>query len=278
MLSKLMTHPLDPMIPTMSPRIALTAALAALMTGCVTEPGPEVPLDEGLARYGKVTHHPASDAADGLSQLRVVIIRDRHYVHGGITRIRGPLYHIQRENRGAIGFLVRKGFRLMGCEAALGPLPTDSDAAKAHREAVREALARSDNLHSLTIYQPIRYEEEFRQVLEVLGVEDPELYQGDADRLGDIIRLRTVAGRSDSPRELRMKAVEEMVAILRTITANVDARGRAAACNLIEHMFYAGFDDAIIMLGGAHTDAALEVLREKGADVRVFECNSYGRR
>ena len=43
-------------------------------------------------------------------------------------------------------------------------------------------------------------------------------------------------------------------------------------------MFYAGFDDAIIMLGGAHTDAALEVLREKGADVRVFECNSYGRR
>jgi hypothetical protein len=250
----------------------------SLLTGCITEPGPEIPLDDGLRRYGTVTHHQPPPDEGGLSWLRVVIIRDRHYVHGAITRIRGPLYQIQRENRGAIGFMIIKGFRLLGCEAALGPLPTAGDAAAAHRSAVREALNQHDNLHSLTVYQPIRYEEEFRGVLDVVGMEDTKLYESDAGRLADVIRLRRIATRSDNPRSMRSRAVEEMVALLGTITSNVHARGRAAACNLIEHMLCNGVNNAMMMLGGAHTDAAVELLRAEGVDVRVFECRSYQRR
>ena len=59
---------------------------------------------------------------------------------------------------------------------------------------------------------------------------------------------------------------------------DVDARGRAAACNLIEHMLVEGNDRAMLLLGGAHAAGALAAFRDQGVTVRVFQCKSYARR
>lgn len=274
-----MTVPLGPMIPTMRLRSFVPLLPAILLAGCmIHEPGPEVPLEEGLGLFGRVTAAPGADAGTGLAHLQVVLIRDRHPVHGRITRERGPLRDVRRDNRRAIGFLVRKGFLLLGCEAALGPLPDDDGPAAAHRKAVREALAEGDRLHDLTVYQPIRYEEEFRNVLTVLGMEDPELYNADAERLERIIEIRALAGRADIPTDARSKATSEMRAHMKAISANIHKRGRAAAGNLVAHMLAKGIDRAILLLGGAHAAAALEAFRKAGVSVRVFECESYRKR
>jgi len=283
-----MTVPLVPMIPAMPPQTeafpilaVLTIATASFLGGCAAPPpGSEVPLLEGLARYGTVTEAWAAVEADSaVSRLEIVVLKDRHAVHGAITRERGPLFHIQRENRGAIGFLALKGYALLGCEAALGPLPDDTHGpASAHRAAVREALAGGDRLHGLTVYQPIRYEEEFRGVLTVLGMEDPDLYQEDADRLEDIISLRRIASRADIDADARRDAIRAMLANMKAISSQVDARGRAAACNLIETMLIDGHRRAILMLGGAHARGALEQLMDAGVTVHLFECRSYGAR
>lgn len=274
-----MTVPLGPMIPTMRLRSFVPCVLVLLFGSCmVQEPGPAVPLEEGLRLYGRISAEPVPEGPVGLAHLEVILIRDRHAVHGAITRERGPLQKIQRQNRGAIGFLVRKGFRLLGCEAPLGPLPDDHGPAAAHRAAVRRALAEGDPLHGLTVYQPIRYEEEFRGVMTVLGMEDTKLYQADVERLEKIIELRRVAGRADAPREERTEALRAMLEHMRAISAQVEQRGQAAACNLVEHMLVEGIDRAMLMLGGAHVPGALQTLLAEGVNVRVFECLSYDER
>lgn len=279
-----MTVPLVPMIPAMASRFEgfLLASLlglgfAGLLTGCaLPPPGPETPLEEGLARYGSVTEISAGTT---LPDLEVVVLKDRHAVHGAITRERGALREVQRENRGAIGFLERKGFLLLGCEASYGPLPRDDDGpSAAHRDAVRRALSVGDDLHGLTVYQPIRYEEEFAGRLTVLGMEDPVLYAADKKRLEDIIELRRIASRRDLEERDRAEAVRTMLANMRAISAGVDERGRAAACNLIETMLVEGHDRAVLMLGGAHAKGAVALLEDSGARVWLFECKSYALR
>lgn len=274
-----MTGPLGPMIPTMRLRAVVHLFPAILLAGCVVpEPGPEVPLDEGLRMFGEVAFVRPQTPNTGLPHLQVVLIRDRHVVHGTITWERGPLRDIRRDNRHAIGFLIRKGFALLGCEASRGPLPDDDGPSAAHRAAVRDALARGDRLHDLTVYQPIRYEEEFRDVLTVLGMEDPTLYKADAERLGQILEVRPLIGRADIPEGTRNEAARTMLTHMKAISANVDARGRAAACNLIEHMLVEGNDRAMLLLGGAHAAGALAAFRDQGVTVRVFQCKSYARR
>ena len=274
-----MTVPLGPMIPMMRLRSVIPLLPAILLAGCmVQEPGPGVPLDEGLSLFGRVTIASPASGNTRRARLQVVLIRDRHAVHGSITRERGPLRDVRRDNRHAIGFLIRKGFLLLGCEAALGPLPDDDGPAAAHREAVREALAEGDRLHDLTVYQPIRYEEEFRNVLTVLGMEDPELYKTDAEHLERILDLRLVAGRADIPEDARSAAVRDMGVHMEEISRNVRKRGHAAACNLVEHMLAEGIDRAMLMLGGAHAAGALAAFQEAGVSVRIFECESYQKR
>lgn len=270
-----MGHPLAPMIPASrrAPRMplrALTVAVLAAACGCAHRPSRDAstPVREGLSGLGRIS----GESADP----RVVIVKDRHATHGAITRSRDRLRGVRRENRDAVAFLLLKGYDLLGCEAALGPLP-EGGAADAHRAAVTEALAEGDDLDALTVYQPIRLQEEFRGRLTVLGVEDPGLYSEDARRLEEVIRLRGLRARNDVPESERAAALAAERALVAEVTAQARERGRRAALNLLDHMRKLGRARAILMVGGAHSGAADEALRAAGVSTLGFECGSYAR-
>lgn len=269
-----MVVPLVSMIPTVQTartHLPPLLLLALALVGCqATPPGPKVALRVGLAHYGS-----SSGVAATPEMPRIVIIRDRHPVHGAITRERGPLYRVRAENRGAIGFLIVKGYRLLGCEWPYGPLPRDTKPARAHRDATRTAIEGHDNLDRLSVFQPIRYEEELGDRISVLGMEDPDLYHADRERLLKIQDFRRIAGREDAPDQDREKARREMASLLRKISGNRHARGRAAARNLLKHMDRFKIARAALLIGGAHADAAREALEEQGVQAMVFQCRSY---
>lgn len=275
--------PLTPMIPAMPPwtechRRATLALLGVLsvglvLSGCVAPPAPgeETPLLEGLALYGTSTEYdvPDPDAPE------VIVVKDRHTIHGAITRERGPLMRVRRENRGVVAFLIHKGYDLLGCEAPYGPLPHDDGPSAAHRAAVLRALETNDVLDQLTVYQPIRYEEEFRGRIDVIGMEDPTLYDADAARLEQIQKLRNAASRADLTLGKRRDAVRSMMTLVNAISKNSHQRGRAAGCNLLEHMWLFDHQRAVLVIGGAHASAAVQSLHQAGARTILFECTSY---
>jgi hypothetical protein len=255
------------------PLAATPVILAALLGACQVAPpppGPEASLVSGLGYYGRVL------AIDG-EERTVVVIKDRHPVHGAITRTRGPIRRVQEQNHGAVSFLVAKGFTVLGCEAPLGPLPLEGPARR-HRDAIEEASAARDSLDALTVFQPIRYEMEFADALEVLGVEDPELYGADVERLKRILEIRRALARND----VSVAAPEALAAnereLRQEIRAGADERGRRAAANLLEAMEEAGSDRGILLLGGAHARGAAEELGKLGVRILVFECAAYRER
>ena len=203
-----------------------------------------------------------------------MLIKDRHSTHGAITRVRGRLGDIQRENRLAVSFLVQKGFSLLGCEAALGPLP-EGEIAGAHAAAVRRALEERDNLDRLTVYQPIRYAVEFEGRLTVLGVEDRELYEADVACLERINDVRPMLARSDTSPEERRELLIESRRLMGAIRERAAERGRRAAGNLLALMESRRVDRAILLIGGAHVPSASRELSRRGVPHLVFECRHY---
>jgi hypothetical protein len=267
-------------------RPLLLLAIAGLC-GCVTlaePPDPSLGVGAGLAMLGsveRVLEAPieSGDRTAGGEEpwrpLEVVVIRDRHSVHGAITRERGPITEVRRENRAAVGFLLSKGFTLLGCESPFGPLPRDDGPSSRHREAIQRAIRQSDRLDSLSVYQPIRYEEELEGRLIVLGVEDPGLYGADVARLNRILELQSVAARADTAGVTRQAAVKEVVRLIRTISASARLRGRIAACNLVHLMETQRVERAVLLIGGAHAAGAMAALEEHGVETWVFTCRSY---
>lgn len=266
-----MERPHAPIIAAMPLRPTLVALLTASLCSCQLNPGPApgTDLPVALAHFGNV-----ETRWSGTGRPTVVVIRDRHPTHGAITRDRGRLYGVRRDNRAALGYLVSSGFTLVGVEAEFGPLPNSGPAAR-HRTAVREALEERDDLDALTVYQPIRYEEEFRGRLEVLGVEDAELYRRDVEALQEIIRLRTGMTRNDVDEAEQKRLRQQFQALGQGILSQVESRGRAAANNFLSLLAERGLDRGTLMLGGAHVPAAVLVLREHGASVLIFESTSY---
>lgn len=261
-------------------RIATLAAGAVLLmlgVSCATttaRPGPSVaiPLLDALASMGAVDEFPG--AAD---TPEIVILKDRHAVGPGIFYVDEELRGFQRDQHAVMTHLVARGFRLLGCEHALGPLPENAAAAD-HRAVIDEARASGDDLNRWSVYQPIRYAVEFAGRLEVLGVEDPALYQADLDTLSQLERTIQArqAGSQGGP-SARQFAAEETRLLLK-IRANVDARGAAAAQNLVELMRRRGSDKAILMLGASHVPSAAAALTAAGVRHFVFEAPGFKRR
>lgn len=249
-------------------RALLALAAGLLFGGCASPPPLDARTDlvTGLRTLGRVETFVEADGP------LVVVIKDRHAVHGAITRVRGRLRSVQTENSRAVRFLVSKGFRLLGCEAPRGDLPEEGPA-RAHREAVREALADGDDVNALTVYQPLRYAVEFAERLVVKGVEDPELYAADVAALEEIIELRGILTRNDTEREHVAELVKKERQLVRLVRSHADARGRYAAENLLKAA--AGQERAMLMLGGAHAPGIVSALREQGARVILFECRAY---
>lgn len=255
-------------------RRAFPLALA-IVASCATErplAPADAPLAEALAAHGTAEFFPGAAAEE------VVVVRDRHYVGGGITFVDDDLRTLQREHGRLVADLVGRDFGLMGAEWRRGPLP-DDDVAEAHREAAREALETGDDLNRRSIYQPIRYEVEFAGRLAVVGVEDPEMYDADVsalDVLTELSRLRrrhdTTDGPSDAEIERRWNDVR------RAMRARTAPRGREAAKNLLAAMRDRGVRRAILLIGAAHVPAVAEGLRAEGVPHYVFTARSFARR
>ena len=69
--------------------------------------------------------------------------------------------------------------------------------------------------------------------------------------------------------------MKTLVAAYRKLGENIAARGRAAADNLLDLMFGLGVDHAVLLVGGAHADAALSVFAKSEYDVYLFQSSRY---
>ncbi len=248
-----------------SPTTHLAVLFAALLGSCATPPriAPGASLEAGLASLGTVeVAPPAGPEVRGT----IVVLADLHPLHGGILRSRDEFYGVRRDLAEAVEWLIEQEFTLLGCEWKSGPLPDDATA-NAHREAYARAIQEHDDVNAWTLYQPIRLEQQFQARLLVIGVEDPELYDRDVARL----------------RELRDLALDdekspEMVARKRRLEASIraqsNARGERAAEILVQAMEARGFERAALLLGRAHTDAAVKTLASAGYRVLRFESHA----
>jgi hypothetical protein len=251
------------------------AAILVSIGGCASSggrPAPPLtmPLGDALARLGAVETSPGQAETP-----EVVILKDRHAVGPGIFHVDEELRALQRDHHALVTHLVARGFNVLGCEHALGPLP-DNAAAADHRAVIDETRATGDDLNRWSVYQPLRYAVEFRGRLEVLGVEDPVLYQEDLDTLTQIEKTMEVR-RNVGERRAAAFAAEE-ARLLRKIRDNVNARGSAAAKNLLDVMQQRGTQKAILMLGASHVPAAAATLADAGIRHHVFEAPTFKRK
>jgi hypothetical protein len=262
-------------VPGIKHRVLL-AAVAGFAIGCAsaeTRPAPplSMPLPEALARLGSARTH------EGAGSTEVVLLMDRHAVGPGIFYVDEELRAFQRDQHAVVSYLVARGFALLGCEHTLGPIPRN-DAARDHLEVIAEARRSGDDLNRWSVYQPLRYEVEFQGRLEVVGVEDPALYQQDLDTLERIEKVLQALRFDDAGGPDRPALEAEQARLLRLIRANVDARGRLAAANLLDLMRQSGREKAILMLGASHIPAASAQLRDASVRHHVFEAPTFRRR
>jgi len=252
------------------PKRFLPSALLLLFLGCqATAPkwNASTPLEEGLSHFGTIIHRPAAPA-----EREIVVLMDRHTLTPGITRERGPIMEVRGQVRDAVEFLLSKDFSFLGCESPLGPLGDDA-VAMAHREATRDAIRENDRLNALTIYQPIRLEEELGSRITVFGIEDPDLYSADREALQQIREYRRKRPRS-SPSDVALLREAELL-LVRGIMDNARPRGEKAAKNLLKLMAERGENRAIMLIGGGHVPAVRSALAREGAAVWVLEPASY---
>lgn len=247
----------------------LLLALVAAASGCATAPPPDpkAPLEAGLLRHGTLV------ARGGRGDPLVVVVKDRHTTHGAITRARDVFARIRRENRAAVGFLVGKGFTLVGCEAPLGPLAKDAIADR-HRLAIREAILDADDLDALTVYQPLRYEIEFEKRARVVGVEDPGRYADDVRALETILDCEALAARNDRPEPERIEALRTSRRLRREITGRVEERGSSRR-ELLGLLRESAGSRAVLVMGGAHHAGIVKEFERESVPFLVFECKSY---
>jgi hypothetical protein len=215
-------------------------------------------LSEGLARLGAV--HGDTTNPD------VVLVPDLHETHGSVTG-GGPVWTRHRKwQMRALRFLASKGYRLLGAEYALGPLPLDGPAAT-QRRVYDEALSDGVDPDSLNLYIPLRVQWELPEVT-VLGVEDPALYTADLNTLTEINKLRSL------PTPEALEAVALMQQLVASLLEHRDRRGAAAARNLHALMKQHSLPRAVLVIGALHVPAASEALSQLGLSVCLFSSDA----
>lgn len=251
--------------------LVLFLLLAAACESVPMKPRDPTSVATALATWGDVREIEREGSP------RVVIIADRHPIGAGITFLPEGHRRQQKEQSRAVAWLVDNGYRLMGCEFAKGPLPTDGPA-EAHRASIREVLDEGDDLDRWSHFQPVRYEWIHRGSLRVVGVEDPDLYAADVRDLESILDIREFRRRrsgSEGPDDATLDAREK--ALLGRIRSHVDARGRLAASNLLDEAARTGAEAVILFLGAAHCGAAAGECAARGAAVTVWSPASLRR-
>jgi hypothetical protein len=250
---------------------ALGSALSCQSSGEPPSPSVALPLREALACLGSVRE------VDGAPSPEVVLLRDRHAVGPGIFYVDEELRAFQRDQRAVVRHLVARGFDLLGCEHTLGPIPR-SPAAEDHIAVIEEARASGDDLNRWSVFQPLRYEIEFQGRLQVIGVEDPALYQADLETLSKIEKVVQARRFSEAGGPSQSELAREQARLLALIRANVAERGRLAARNLLAIMKERSSRKAILMLGASHIPAASAELAAENVRHYVFEAPSFQRR
>ncbi len=248
--------------------------VALLLAGCAgpAAPPPSASVAAVLQFHGKVETHDAPGPRE------VVIIRDRHPTGRGITYVDDELRALQREHHELVTDLVAREFRLLGCEFSRGPLPKDGAAAD-HLDRLAWAEEQGDDPNRWSIYQPLRYQRDFAGRLDVLGVEDPDLYRADLaalDRLDEVVRLRRRTDWTTGPTDDELRRNEAQILV--AIRLNVQKRGAAAAQNLVQLMDERHAPRAILMLGAAHVPSASRALSELKVRHHVFTAPGFERR
>ncbi|MSR74983.1 MAG: hypothetical protein EXS14_05905 [Planctomycetes bacterium] len=242
---------------------ALTSATALLAACTSSFPNASDDVPSGLRRLGSVAGSSANTPA-------IVLLSDRHETHGAITHSSAAWTALRKANARAVRFLVNKGYRLLGTEASLGSLP-DDDAAAAHHKAWTEAREDGEDIDSFSLYQPLRFQWEHAERLEVFGVEDEHLYALDVAALERINALKRADLEPAADHTAAKDAIRLLVA---EISGHADLRGAAAARNLHERMQQRSVPRAMLMLGSAHCPAAVAELQHLGYDVLYFRADA----
>ncbi len=236
----------------------------------IDEIPPAVSLDRAFDLVGRRSLRLEAEERRGT----VVLIKDRHSTFPGFQRVRPQLRQVQRDNRLLLEYLVGRGYRLLGCEFPLGPIVENDETATQYR-IIRPRLRDRRELDEYGVFQPIRFQLVFRERLEVVGVEDPELLAQDLEDFDLFARARRSLGRRDIPAEDRAEIAVRMRELHLRMAQNIAARGAAAGRNLAALMTEKELDRAVMLVGGAHAPAAAEALVAAGFRVEVFESSRY---
>lgn len=251
----------------------MVAALV-LVAACSSRQIEKIPANLPLESAFRLVGRPGPVLEPAEARGEVVLIKDRHSTYPGFNRLRPQLRQVQRDNRLLVAYLLGRDYRLLGCEFPLGPIEEDDSTATQYR-IIRGRLDDERELDEYGVFQPIRFQLMFRGRLEVLGVEDPDLFGSDLDDFDLFARARKKLARKDLTEEDRAELARRMNELHRKMSANVAARGAAAGRNLARLMDERQATRAMMLIGGAHVPAAAEALLEAGFRVQVVESSRY---
>ncbi len=254
-----------------SQRILFALCLTLVVApSCTT--APDLPEDASPLRAMSLLGEHA-DHFEGRGPRHVLVIMDRHSAKPGFRRVRPQLRRIQREHRLLVENFVRHGYRVLGCEYPYGRLEETQDTAREYR-IIRTWLHPRNALDEYGVFQPLRFQLMYPR-LEVWGVEDPELHGADRASWETYVTETARARRNDQSPESRKSHLARAAGAARDLDGNVRARGRAAALNLLKILDHLGRRRGILILGGAHIPAALEVFRRRGVGYDVYRSRHY---
>lgn len=240
------------------------------LLGCTT--APDLPKDVDPVRAMSLLGEHANHF-EGKDPRRILVIMDRHSASPGFRRVRLQLRRIQREHRLLVENFLGHGYRVLGCEYPFGPLEETEDTAREYR-IVRTWMFPKDTLDEYGVFQPLRFQLMYPE-LRVWGVEDPTLHEKDRKSWETYVAETARARRKDQSETDRAAHLAGAARAARDLNRNVSARGRAAALNLLEVLDRLGRKRGILILGGAHIPAALEVFRQRDISYDVYRSHHY---
>ncbi len=258
----------------MPSKVITTVFLAFVLTACASESGneisPTVPLVSAMEQLGQVRQSVKAPDAKG----QVVVIKDRHSTRPGFHRVRRQLRQVQKDNRHLIQYLVRRGFRILGCEQTLGEILPNATTESQYK-LIAGRMKHGIDLDEYSVFQPIRFQLLWGANLSVWGVEDPALFAKDISDFRAFAKARQNVRRNDLTEADRAGLRSVLVASQQKLRLNIKARGEKAAENLLSIMQEQGVSHGILLVGGAHVPAALRVLEQTGYDIYVFASSRY---
>ncbi|MFT7618747.1 MAG: hypothetical protein ACI97A_002394 [Planctomycetota bacterium] len=252
--------------------VLLLLTLASCASKAESEISGDLPLSSAMGHVGMVRLAIEPPKSRGI----LVVMKDRHSTRPGNHRVRPQLRQVQKDNRRLVQYLVKQGFDLLGCEQVYGEF-SETKATAAQYRLLRKRVQWENDLDEFGIYQPILFQILWGKRLAVWGIEDPELFAADLEDFKTFVQARQQARRNDLSPGQKAKYQETLLLTRKKLRLNIVERGKAAAQNFLKLAEEKKSTRAILMVGGAHVPAAIEVLKDSGFNVYVFESSRYAR-